>query len=190
MALDEYDESATAQSRRFRFRFSLLALLIVVTIASLLLAWWKFVHLHERNLLATRDLLAQRVEKLNSEIAQKLEEYVDIEHEMGRDARVGNVLLEQDIKRLDRIDVELMRLEGEQAELPQSNSSPSRASIETRIANLRKQQAELQSQIERRSERSAELELRHRDIQRLQQLADELSLKLEYAELEVQKRGL
>jgi myosin heavy subunit len=190
MTLDGNDQSGPERKGARGIRFSLFALLVFVTVLSLLLAWWKFVYLHEQHLVATRDLLAKRVSELEEEVYRKTEEYIDISRELGREGDSENVLLEQDVKRLDRVDAELMRLEGREAELPTNDSSGIRTSLEKRIASLRKQQQELEKTIRQRSEQSADLELRKRDIQRLQRIADELSLELEHAELEVKKRGL
>jgi hypothetical protein len=135
-----------------------------------------------------RDMLARNLEKLNQEIAQKMEEFSDIARESGRtESGSGQVLQQIDLKRLDRIETELLRLESKQLELETSGESGNPKFFEQRIDQLRERQAELEKRIASRSENSVELTLRQREFERLQRVADEMSVQLE--ELDIQSQA-
>jgi hypothetical protein len=189
MSFEDSDNSAAPRSKSGGFRFSLLALLVFVTIFCLLLAWWQFVYLERQQLLARRDVLVRKIEKYSEEIQDKWEAYMDIGREAGVDTSRGSVLLDLDLQRLRRIDEEVMRLESETAILD-GNRDADRTALEKRIADLRKRQAELEQHIERRSERFTELELRQRDLEQLQRMVDEMKMQLQEVEVEIETRGL
>ena len=140
--------------------------------------------------LATRDLLARSLQKLKEEISRKMEEYYDITREAGViEGGPGQVAQQLDLKRLDRIEVELMRLENDQLELQTSGESGNMKFYEQRIAQLRERQAGLEKRIMSRSETSVDVSERRRDLEHTQRIADELSTKLELMDIEANAPG-
>jgi hypothetical protein len=135
--------------------------------------------------LATRDLLARSLENLNKEIERKYQVYLDIARESGRADRGSAPVLQQlDLRRLDRIENELMRLENTQNELQDGGDSASLDVVVRRIEQLRARQEQLQSQIVSRVEVSVALESQQRDLGRLQRIADEMATTLEKLDIE------
>jgi len=145
---------------------------------------------------AARDSLARSLNKLNHELSAKMEEYNALSNELGTADQVGGngqVRQQLDIKRLERIETELMRLEEQQlraelrADLDQESTpeqAVERKFYETRIPQLSKRQAELEERILQRGERSVDLELRAAELQQLQVIVRELSIKLESLDVE------
>jgi myosin heavy subunit len=189
MISDVAIEARLPPSRPLRLRFSLLTLLVVLTLICLLFAWWQFVYLERQRLFARRDAIALAIDRLNHEMQDDWEVYMDIARETGRDSGAGNVLLNVDLKRLGRIDDELMQLES-RAVSTESGQAAQRTSLEKRIAGLRQQQKELEKQIETRTERSVELETRERELEQKQQIANKLSMQLQEIEIEITTRGI
>src|SRR6186997_1978747 len=97
------DDAASNQSL-FQLRFSLLALLVLITLFCLGMGWWKYVYLERQQFIRRRAVLAQRVQNLSTELIRKWEDYVDISRGTGNLADGGQRDLQQfDLKRLDRI---------------------------------------------------------------------------------------
>jgi beta-lactamase regulating signal transducer with metallopeptidase domain len=135
--------------------------------------------------LSASDLLARSYEKLKNEIRAKTEDYQEIAREAGHvESAVGQVAQQIDIRRLERIEDELMRLENNFVELQTSGKEGNVKFFEERIAQLSKRQEELEQRIIGRSEPSAELSERRRELEQLQRVADDMSAKLGLAEIE------
>jgi hypothetical protein len=135
--------------------------------------------------LATRDLLARSLESLKKEMDRKWRDYLDIAREADHlESGSGKVLQELDLKRLDRIETELMRLEYEQIQIETGGDSVNRSPVERRIEQLRERQTELERKITARAEKSVELMMRERELDQLQRIADEMSIKLEKMDIE------
>ena len=96
--------------------------------------------------LANRDLLARSLENLNEEIKRKTQELFDIARERGQAVGTGPIMQELELKRLDRIESEILRLESEAAGSAK-NETDRRKSLEDRITELHKRQAELEARI-------------------------------------------
>ncbi|HJQ80343.1 MAG TPA: M56 family metallopeptidase, partial [Lacipirellulaceae bacterium] len=125
---------------------------------------------------SSTDLLARSYKKLNEEIRQKMEDYQEISREAGlAESGAGQVAQQLDIRRLERVEEELMRLENDFVELQTSGKTGNTKFFEERIAQLSKRQEELERKIIDRSQPSAELSERRRELERLQRIADELS---------------
>jgi beta-lactamase regulating signal transducer with metallopeptidase domain len=136
-------------------------------------------------ILRKRDLLAAQLNKLENELTNKTNLYYGLEEETGAaDTGSGRVAQELDMKRLDRIEDELMRLENAQLELETSGQPGNTKFYEVRIDQLRKRQAELEHSIRERSQSSVELTTRLREIERLQRVYIEMSTKLEVMDVE------
>jgi hypothetical protein len=136
--------------------------------------------------LSTRDLLAESVRKLNNELKDKMEMYHELAREQGMiDSGPGHVAQELDLKRLDRIETELMRLENARLEL-ETSGQPGRNMkfYETRISQLSKRQEELEKKVLERSDTSVDLVRRFREVEQLQKLVNEMSVKLEMLDIE------
>ncbi len=145
------------------------------------------VYAERQRRLTDRDLLARSLENLNLEIARKLEKYSDIAREADAlESGRGRMLQELDLKRLDRVETELMRLENEQLQTASAGGSESNTPLEQRIGQLRERQAELEKKIMSRAEGSVELTTRQRELDQLQRLADEMTDKLERLDIEAQ----
>jgi myosin heavy subunit len=135
--------------------------------------------------LGERDLLASTLEDVNSELQKKMDEFIDIAREADRsEGESGDAMQELIMKRLDRVDSELMRLEEEQLRAETSGEAGNPKFYEERIAQLRKRQEELEARIRTRSEKSVELTVRTDEIARLRRIADELASKRERLEIE------
>jgi len=130
-------------------------------------------------------LLARSLESLKKEIERNFEEYLDIAREAGHvESGSGQVMQELDMKRLDRVETELMRLESELVQVEAGDGSENGTAIETRIGQLRERQAELEKKLTSRAERSVELTTRQQDLERLRRIADRMSIKLEMLDIE------
>jgi hypothetical protein len=135
-------------------------------------------------------VVAAKIQGVNKEVADKWELYLAIARDSQRfGSGSGEALAEVEVRRLDRLDAELLRLEIEMLESDASTTA-TRETIGRRIAEMQKQRNELQRQVERRSETSGELEMLERDIERLQRIVDELSRELMDLEIEIETRGL
>jgi hypothetical protein len=146
--------------------------------------------------LATRDMLARSLDNLQNEIHRKSEEFMDIAREAGRsEGQRGDVMQQLVVNRIDRIEAELMRLENAQLtaklEAEESKETTPQQAIqlrffEQRIQELEKRREELEQQLSSRVERSTEMEARQRDLDQLQQISNQLSVKLEVMDIESQ----
>jgi hypothetical protein len=139
----------------------------------------------EQRRLSNRDLLAQSVKKLGDEISQKMQDYLEMaraseSNESGR----GQVAQQLDLRRLERIEEELMRLENDQLQLETSGGNGSPIFFEKRIQQLSERRADLEKRIMSRSEASVDLTQRKQEIDRLQQIMDDLSRNLELMDVE------
>jgi len=182
---------AAAIRSRFRLRFSLLALLVLITLFCVGLGWWKYVYLERQQFMRRRAVLALRVQNLKAEVIRKWEDYVDISRGMGNVADGGQKDLQQfDLKRLDRIDEELMRLEGELSELQAKKAITETDYHLQRIAQLIKQQEVLKKSIEGRGRQSTDLEPRRAELERIQRMIDKYSEELDRLNIEAEIRGI
>jgi hypothetical protein len=143
-----------------------------------------------------RDALATSFSALTDEIRAKMDDQYALAEELGAadlDGR-SRFLQDLDVKRLERIDVELLRLEEEQLaakiyfDQEKGKVSPKeRARLpfyEQRIEELRKRQAELLDKIGARSQVSVELEVGARELEQLRRIADDMNIKLEQFDVE------
>jgi beta-lactamase regulating signal transducer with metallopeptidase domain len=149
---------------------------------------------HRQRKLTVRDLLAKSLKNLNREVEVKTETYVKLAREQGsiHDGS-SQTLREIELKRLDRVDAELMRLEDEflatkiYHQQGKELSAKERAKLpyfEHRIAELNKRRDELEAKITSRNETSVDQSLRKRELERLEGLANDLSVKLEMMDIE------
>lgn len=135
--------------------------------------------------LGTSDLLAQTYKELQNEIRGKMEDYQEISREAGlAESGAGQVAQQLDIRRLERVEEELMRLENDFIELQTSGKTGNTKFFEERIAQLSKRQEELERRIIDRSQPSAELSERRRELEWLQRIADDMSTKIGLMEIE------
>ena len=135
--------------------------------------------------LAIRDRLAASLKGVSEEVSRKLQDYLEIARDSGRtESESGQMLQELDMKRLDRIENELMRLESERLERATSGQSSNSEFYAERIAQLHERQAELEKKIITRSEQSVDLTLRHRELEQLERIANDMAMQLEYMDIE------
>jgi uncharacterized coiled-coil protein SlyX len=143
-----------------------------------------------------RDALARSLKKLRDEIKLKTDEHFALARELGAAELDGRarVMQDLDVKRLDRIETELLRLEDEQlaakvyAEQQKGEISPKeRARLpyyEQRIADLSKRQAELEERISGRNETSVDLKVRAQELDQLQEMANDMTVRLKQMDTE------
>ena len=91
-----------------------------------------------------------------------------------------------DMKRMDRIDEELAQLERDQLRIATGGDSKDSKFVGARIEQLLKRQNELLKTIQKRSEKSVDLTTRKSELDQLQRVANELSLKLEQMDIDSQ----
>jgi hypothetical protein len=140
--------------------------------------------------LASRDALARSLDKLNDELSRKMSDYYDIakELEAAADSGSGQLLQQLDMRRLDRVESELMRLEDEslKARIGETASKEDLAYYKERIEQLRERQEELEKKLRARSDNSVELVTRKSEIDQLQKIIAEMSHKLELLDINVE----
>jgi hypothetical protein len=140
--------------------------------------------------LTIRDMVAKSLENLNSELKRKSEDFLDIARGMKRPTgNKDDQFTAIYVKRLDRADAEIMRLEGEQLKnetAGEASEKKEAAFLAKRLDQLRKQKEELVKTIEGREERSVELETRQEEIKQLQSLANDMSVRLETLDIDLE----
>lgn len=137
--------------------------------------------------LTIRDMVAKSLEGLNTEFKRKAEDYLDIAKGLNKSTGSGgDPLNEINTKRLDRIDGELLRLEGEQLKNETAGEKQDAAFLAKRVEQLRKQKDELEKTIRLGTVRSVELESRQQELTELQGIASEMTRKLEELDIDMQ----
>jgi hypothetical protein len=137
--------------------------------------------------LTIRDMVAKSLEILNNEYKRKAEDYLDIAKALNKSAGSGGDPLNQiNTKRLDRIDGELLRLEGEQLKNETAGEKQDAAFLAKRLEQLRKQKDELEKTIRLGSDRSVELESRQQDLTVLRQIVTEMATNLEKQDIDLE----
>ena len=148
-----------------------------------------------QRMLDQRDAVAKALARLNDDLSRKSEAAHDLAIELGSAAHsgVGEVQLQISLKRLDRIETELMKLENEQlaAQLEVDDTGDASTAMKTklkfyeqRIAQLRNRQDELEQQIRTSSETSVDLQQRLHQVEQLQRVADDMTVRLEAMDIE------
>jgi len=190
MSSDTIVDSAS-ERRPFRLRFSLLALLVLITLACLILGWWQFIHLERQRLIRRRDVLEKHVADLSAELKRKWEDLLDIRRGMDiPESAAASALQEVDVKRLDRLDVESMRIESELYDLKAKGKASDLEIGQQRLANLRKKQEELRRDLTNRGRQSVQLETFRAELEHLQHMINQFSEELERLKLEAEVRGI
>jgi succinoglycan biosynthesis transport protein ExoP len=136
--------------------------------------------------LKQHDMLERSLQTLNAEIKRKFEDYVDIAKGMGRADGDIDPQMQIDMKRMERIDEELAQLEREQLRISTGGDSKDSKFVGARIEQLLKRQDELMTTIRKRSEKSVDLSTRKSELDQLQRIANDLSLKLETMDIDMQ----
>jgi len=149
----------------------------------------EIVHADRQRLLNSRDRLAKGVERLNVEVKQKMEEYYNIARELGAAEDGGQLEQQITMRRLDRAETELMRLEDELAKAKTSETSDKpgwthlEAYYKQRIQQLSARVDELVKSLRARSEISVDLVTRKAEVDQLQKIAADMSRKLEMTDI-------
>jgi hypothetical protein len=140
--------------------------------------------------LVTRDVLAKSFARLNQELEKKTQRYYDLATELGS-AEAGDAQIEQQIqmKRLDRVENELMRLEGEVWQLRADAKAGDEKVVAdrlelyaARLAELEKDREQLVDAIRKASQASVSLTVMRRELDQLQGIADDMAIKLDTME--------
>jgi hypothetical protein len=135
--------------------------------------------------LVQRDMMERSLQNLTSEIKRKMEDYLDIAKGMARpDANSNDFQQQRLVKQLDRVDDELTQLEREQLRIATGGDDKESKFLKQRMEQLRTRQDELLKNLERRSQRSVDLETRKEELKQLQTIANDLSVKLEKMDIE------
>lgn len=186
------DSIASPPVRRpFRLRFSLLALLILITLTCLILGWWQFIHLERQRLIRRRDVLEKHVADLSAELKRKWDDLLDIKRGMDiPESAVASALQEVDVKRLDRLDEESMRIESELYDLKAKGKASDLEIGQQRLTNLRKKQEELRRDLTNRGRQSVQLETFRAELEHLQHMINQFSEELERLKIEAEVRGI
>jgi hypothetical protein len=100
------------------------------------------------------------------------------------DEATAAALRQLNLDRLERVELELMRLEGEQLELQGGDEDGNSKFYETRISQLRERPAELATQLAQLNEPSVELNALKSEIELLQQMTNELEIKLQMSAID------
>lgn len=168
--------------------------LLVDAVANAYLNEVVFASDQERNIV--RDALRNSYAKLSEEIHGKMEEQQALAEELGAADLDGKsrILQDLDVKRLDRVETELLRLEDEQlsaqtyADELGANVQPKESAklkfYNKRIADLTKRQKELEERILQRNQSSVELATLSQELEQLQAVANEMNFKLESLDIE------
>ena len=139
--------------------------------------------------LSQRDMLERSRQNLNGEIKRKYEDYLDIAKGMGKPDGEDDFQRQLDLKRMERIDDELAQLERDKLKMEISGDSKESKFVDTRIEQLRKRQSELEKAVQKRYEKSVDLETRGEELKQLQQIATEMNVKLEKMDIDSQSPG-
>lgn len=142
---------------------------------------------HKMRKLGAIDATTRSLRKLNDELARKHQLYLDTAEAEGSARALGNLQIEQQIilQRLDRIEVELMRLESEYLELQTSGKEGNVKFYEQRIAQLTERREELLARISKSSVESVELSRMRSELDQLQRIADDMAVKLQTMEVDL-----
>jgi len=185
------DAAIVLSHSRFRLRFSLLALLILITLICLILGCWQFIHLERQRFIRRRDILEKRVAELSADLKRKWEDYLDIAKGIGAIVSDGDKgLLQMDLKRLDRLDSEAMRIRNQFYELQATGKTAEVELRKQQLAQLVKEKEQLKTDIQRSAEKSVELEIRRAEMDQQQKLINQLSEELERIKIEAEVRGI
>jgi len=133
-----------------------------------------------------RDMVERSLQNLNSEIKRKYEDFLDIAKGMGKPNGENDFQRQLDLKRMDRIDEELAQLERDKLKVEIGGNSKESKFVETRIEQLKKRQNELEKAVQNRNEKSVDLETRGEELKQLQQIANDMSFKLEQMDIDKQ----
>jgi hypothetical protein len=185
------DAAIVSTRSRLRLRFSLLALLIVITLICLILGWWQFIHLERQRLIRRRNFLEQHVNEMTAELKRKWDDYIDIARGLDNvEDRGAAALQEVDMKRLDHVDAEAMQIEKELYNFAAKDQKSELAIGQQRLANLRKKQEELKRDISNRARQSADLAMHRAELEHLQHMINTFSEELERLKIEAEVRGI
>jgi hypothetical protein len=130
----------------------------------------------QSRVLGERDTFNRSLKNIERDLADKAETYTQIAQESGTTDDAGNEALRQlTMKRLDRVEIELMRLEDEQAKSEKGDGATNATYFEKRISQLRERQAELEKQLIAPAPSSIELSARLAELKVLQGIANEMA---------------
>jgi hypothetical protein len=140
--------------------------------------------------LMIKDRLELTLKNLSEEITRKYEDYFDIAKGMGRiDANGTNIHQRIGLKRLDRIDDELMQSDRDiwrMASNGVANDSKMLEATKQRMAELTKRRELLEKELQKQAEKSAALITKKGELDQLQRIVDDLNFRLEQLDLENQ----
>jgi hypothetical protein len=144
----------------------------------------------QQRLRAELDLLSRSLETANQTLNRNWEDYLDISRETGTiETESGQALQQIDLKRLEHIDDELMRLEYDQLKAAANPAGLDPKAIEQRIVQLRQRQDELEKKIGSRAAKSGDLVTRKQQLEQFQRIVNELVAMQERLEIESQRPG-
>jgi hypothetical protein len=136
--------------------------------------------------LTIHDILERSLQNLNAEIKRKYEDYLDIAKGIGKADGSNDIRQQLNMKRMDRIDDEITQLEREVIKIQTGGENKDSKFVTKRLQMLVKQREDLTKEMERRSEKSVDLETRGEELKQLQEIAKDMSVKLERMDIDSQ----
>ena len=137
-----------------------------------------------QNTLVARDVLDRSLNDLNEDIARKSDEVANLANADPASEVVNNQEVRLlDIIRLDRIETELSRLQ--EQKLDETSNAKTTDAIASHVAELQKQQSDLQKRITTDRNLNSKLSNRQRELEQLHSIADELLVKLRKTDIEI-----
>jgi hypothetical protein len=145
-----------------------------------------FLDAERARLLSQHDMLERSLQNINSEIKRKFEDYLDIAKGMDRTEGSNEMQRQLDMKRMERIDGELAQLEREQLRIETGGDGKDSKFVSARMTQLTKRQNELLKSMQKRGEISVDLATRKEELEQLQSIARDMSMKLEQMNIDRQ----
>jgi succinoglycan biosynthesis transport protein ExoP len=133
------------------------------------------------------DMMERSLQNLNGEVKRKYEDYLDIAKGMGKTTGDGTDIEQQlNMKRIDRIEDEIAQLERDKIKMETGGDNKDEKFVAKRLEMLAKQKEELAREIQKRADKSVDLETRGQELKQLQQIANDMNIKLEKMDIDSQ----
>ena len=131
------------------------------------------------------DSLRRGYNQLNEEIRRKTQNYLDIARDLRSSATDGGIRIQIDLKQLDRVQTELLRVQGEAVEEQyKGNDKNKQEFYAQRIQQLSKEIESLRNNIYQGSEKSVDLSELEEKLSQSRKLANDLATKIQQLDFE------
>ena len=144
-----------------------------------------------------RDVMMKTLAKLQDEIRRKMEDFHDLAKEIGSAEHAGDAAVMQQLamRRLARIEDELMRLENEMIQLevelelrgkgPDKDLRLRRDALSKRLAQLTERREQLTDDLTTRGETSVDLTVRRQELDQLSAVASDMARRIEALDIDM-----